>query len=107
MHDSRLATVFTQKLLAPSAVFAVLDNICAVTFWTMKDDRFYDHAPFIPSFRKNHYPLFFPDSQIWIEAFPGKYLYEFDEYLTYGEHRFGAEKRIKNIVVNSLGKIEP
>jgi hypothetical protein len=50
--------------------------------------------------------FFFPDSQIWIEAFPGKYLYEFEEYVTYGEHRFGAEKRTKNIVVNSLGKIE-
>lgn len=54
IHDGRFATVFTQKLLVACAVFAVLDNILAVTLWTMKDYRFYNHASVI-SFRKNHY----------------------------------------------------
>lgn len=61
MHDRRLATVFTQKLLAPSTVFAVPDNIATLTFRTIKDYCFYNHMPFIPSFRKSHYrKIFFP-----------------------------------------------
>jgi len=59
IHHSRFAAIFTQKLLVSGTVFAVLDYICAVTFWTMKDYRFYDHASFIPSFRKSHYLILF------------------------------------------------
>ena len=57
IHHSRFTAVFTQKLLVPSTVFTVLDYIYAVTFWTMKDYRFYNHAPFIPSFRKSLYRI--------------------------------------------------
>jgi len=50
--------VLAQELLAACAVCAILDNICAIALWTVKDYRFADHIPFIPSFRRSHYPNF-------------------------------------------------
>ena len=50
--------------------------------------------------------FFFPDSPIWIEAFPGRYLYEFEESIRYGERSWSAKNQIKYITVNSLEKIE-
>jgi hypothetical protein len=46
---------FYTKLLVSCAVPAVLDNLCAVAFRTMKDYRFYNHVSFTSSFRKYHY----------------------------------------------------
>jgi hypothetical protein len=57
IHHSRFAAVFTQKLLTACAVFAVLDNMRTITFWTMKCYFVFNHAAFIPSFRKNHYRM--------------------------------------------------
>jgi hypothetical protein len=60
IHDRWLTAIFTQKLLTTCAIFAILDNIRAMTFWTVKYDYFADHLAFIPSFRKAHYPYFCP-----------------------------------------------
>ena len=48
-------TILAQELLTTGAVFAILDHICAIALRTLKDYRFADHLPFIPSFRKYHY----------------------------------------------------
>ena len=50
--------ILAQELLAACAVFAILDDIGAIAIRTTEDYRFADHLPFIPSFRKSHYPIF-------------------------------------------------
>jgi len=47
--------ILAQELLAACSVFAIPDNICAMTCRTLKDYRFAYHVPFISSFRKSHH----------------------------------------------------
>ena len=55
IHDARLAASLAQELLATGAIFAILDDLRAVAFWTVKNDRLAYHVSFIASFRKTHY----------------------------------------------------
>ena len=50
--------ILAEELLVTGAVLAILDDIGAIAFWTMKDYCFADHLPFISPFRKNHYRFF-------------------------------------------------
>jgi len=50
--------ILAQELLAACSVFAIPDNICAMTCRTLKDYRFAYHVPFISSFRKSHHRFF-------------------------------------------------
>jgi hypothetical protein len=55
VHYGRLATILAEKLLVACTVFAILDDVCTVAFWTMKYLCLTNHLPFISSFRKSHY----------------------------------------------------
>ena len=49
MNLSARAYHRTLKLARTIAVLAILDDICAIAFWTVKHDRFANHVPFISS----------------------------------------------------------
>ncbi len=47
--------ILAQELLATCAIFAILDNICAIALRTVEDYCLAYHVPVISSFRMSHY----------------------------------------------------
>jgi hypothetical protein len=66
--------ILAQELLAACAVFSILDNICAIAFRTVKNYRFADHLPFIPSFTKYHYQIIYRAAVKRLIAFPSLFM---------------------------------